>query len=123
MNVFASVAQAAAFWLATMSSTAALERCEAANAGAPLTVFESKTAAAFCLFRKPGRCGAAEVGLGGRLDSTNVIEKPLERDPPISMDHMEFLGNTLASIAGEKAGIIKRGVPVIAPSRPTRRWR
>ena len=55
-----------------------------------------------------------EVGLGGRLDSTNVIERPLAGViTPIGMDHVEFLGNTLASIAGEKAGIIKRGVPVI----------
>ena len=95
---------------------AALERCEAANAGAPLTVFESKTAAAFCLFAdNPADALLLEVGLGGRLDSTNVIEKPLASViTPVSMDHMEFLGNTLASIAMEKAGIIKRGVPVIS---------
>jgi dihydrofolate synthase/folylpolyglutamate synthase len=94
---------------------AALERCEAANAGAPLTVFEGKTAAAFCLFAdNPADVLLLEVGLGGRLDSTNVIEKPLASViTPVSMDHMEFLGNTLASIAGEKAGIIKRGVPVV----------
>jgi dihydrofolate synthase/folylpolyglutamate synthase len=94
---------------------AALERCEAANAGAPLTVFEGKTAAAFCLFTdKPADVVLLEVGLGGRLDSTNVIEKPLASViTPVSMDHTEFLGNTLASIAGEKAGIIKRGAPVV----------
>ena len=94
---------------------AALERCEAANAGAPLTVFEGKTAAAFCLFAdNPADVLLLEVGLGGRLDSTNVIEKPLASViTPVSMDHMEFLGNTLASIAGEKAGIIKRGAPVV----------
>jgi dihydrofolate synthase / folylpolyglutamate synthase len=93
----------------------ALERCEAANAGAPLTVFEGKTAAAFCLFAdNPADVVLLEVGLGGRLDSTNVIEKPLASViTPVSMDHTEFLGNTLASIAGEKAGIIKRGVPVV----------
>ena len=93
----------------------ALERCEAANAGAPLTVFEGKTAAAFCLFAdNPADVVLLEVGLGGRLDSTNVIEKPLASViAPVGMDHMEFLGNTLASIAGEKAGVIKRGAPVI----------
>jgi dihydrofolate synthase / folylpolyglutamate synthase len=94
---------------------AALERCEAANAGAPLTVFEGKTAAAFCLFAdNPADVLLLEVGLGGRLDSTNVIEKPLASViTPVSMDHTEFLGNTLASIAGEKAGIIKRSAPVV----------
>jgi dihydrofolate synthase / folylpolyglutamate synthase len=95
--------------------TAALERVERANAGAPLTVFEGKTAAAFCLFAEhPADALLLEVGLGGRLDSTNVIEKPQASViTPVSMDHMEFLGNTLASIAGEKAGIIKRGAPVV----------
>ncbi|MCW5704411.1 MAG: folylpolyglutamate synthase/dihydrofolate synthase family protein [Bradyrhizobium sp.] len=94
---------------------AALERCEEANAGAPLTVFESKTAAAFCLFAdNPADVVLLEVGLGGRLDSTNVIEKPLAAViAPVGMDHMEFLGDSLASIATEKAGIIKRDVPVI----------
>ncbi len=94
---------------------AALGRVEEANAGAPLTVFEGNTAAAFCLF-SDNRADVVllEVGLGGRLDSTNVIEKPLASViTPVSMDHTEFLGNTLASIAGEKAGIIKRGMPVI----------
>ena len=94
---------------------AALERCEEANAGAPLTVFESKTAAAFCLFAdNPADVVLLEVGLGGRLDSTNVIDKPLAAViAPIGMDHMEFLGDSLASIATEKAGIIKRDVPVV----------
>jgi len=94
---------------------AALERCEQANGGAPLTVFESKTVAAFCLFADhPADVVLLEVGLGGRLDSTNVVEKPLASViTPVGMDHTEFLGNTLASIASEKAGIIKRGVPVI----------
>src|SRR5690242_16027636 len=93
----------------------ALERCEAANAGAPLTVFEGKTAAAFCLFAdNPADVVLLEVGLGGRLDSTNVIEKPLASViTPVSMDHLDFLGDTLTSIAGEKAGIIKRGAAVV----------
>ncbi|MDP4360765.1 bifunctional tetrahydrofolate synthase/dihydrofolate synthase, partial [Escherichia coli] len=74
-----------------------------------------KTAAAFCLFAEhPADAVLLEVGLGGRLDSTNVIEQPLASViTPVSMDHMEFLGNTLASIAGEKAGIVKRGRPVV----------
>ena len=94
---------------------AVLEQCEAANAGAPITIFEAETAAAFCLFAQhPADVVLLEVGLGGRLDSTNVIEAPLATViAPISMDHTEFLGDTLTAIAGEKAAIIKRQVPVI----------
>ncbi len=93
-----------------------LERVEQANAGEPLTFFEAKTAAGFCLFAQhPADVLLLEVGLGGRLDSTNVVETPLASViTPISMDHMEFLGDTLTSIAGEKAAIIKRNVPVIS---------
>ncbi len=55
-----------------------------------------------------------EVGLGGRLDATNVVDAPLATViSPVSMDHTEFLGDTLTAIAGEKAAIIKRGVPVV----------
>jgi dihydrofolate synthase/folylpolyglutamate synthase len=95
--------------------TEALERCERANEGAPITVFEIKTAAAFLLFaQNPADALLLEVGLGGRLDATNVVEKPaVSVITPISMDHTEFLGTTLTSIAGEKAAIIKRGVPVV----------
>jgi dihydrofolate synthase / folylpolyglutamate synthase len=94
---------------------AALERCERANAGGPLTIFEAETAAAFCLFAQhPADVVLLEVGLGGRLDSTNVIEAPLATViAPVSMDHMEFLGDSLTKIASEKAAIIKRDVPVI----------
>ena len=94
---------------------AALERCERANAGAPITLFEIETAAAFCLFAQhPADVVLLEVGLGGRLDATNVIESPLATViAPVSMDHTEFLGDTLTTIAGEKAAIIKRNVPVI----------
>jgi dihydrofolate synthase/folylpolyglutamate synthase len=94
---------------------AALEHCERANAGAPITIFEIETAAAFCLFaRHPADVVLLEVGLGGRLDATNVIDAPLASVvAPVSMDHTEFLGETLMTIAREKAGIIKRGVPVI----------
>jgi dihydrofolate synthase/folylpolyglutamate synthase len=99
---------------------AALEHCERSNAGAPLTFFEAKTAAAFCLFAQhPADVLLLEVGLGGRLDSTNVIEAPLASViASISMDHTEFLGDTLAAIAGEKAAIIKRNVPVISAEQP-----
>jgi dihydrofolate synthase/folylpolyglutamate synthase len=95
---------------------AALEQCERVNAGAPITFFEIKTIAAFWLFAQhPADVVLLEVGLGGRLDSTNVIEQPAATVlTPISMDHMDFLGQTLASIAAEKAAIIKRGVPVIS---------
>jgi len=93
---------------------AAFAHCEAVNAGAPITFFEAKTAVAFHLFAQhPADVVLLEVGLGGRLDATNVIAQPLASVlTPISMDHMDFLGPTLTSIAGEKAAIIKRGVPV-----------
>jgi dihydrofolate synthase/folylpolyglutamate synthase len=99
---------------------AALEQCERANAGEPLTFFEAKTAAGFLLFAQHSAdVLLLEVGLGGRLDSTNVVEVPLASViTPISMDHMEFLGDTLTSIAGEKAAIIKRRVPVISAEQP-----
>jgi dihydrofolate synthase / folylpolyglutamate synthase len=94
---------------------AVLEHCERANAGAPITIFEVETAAAFCLFAQhPADVVLLEVGLGGRLDATNVIDAPLATViAPVSMDHTEFLGPTLITIAREKAGIIKRDVPVI----------
>lgn len=93
----------------------ALEECERVNAGAPITVFEIETAAAFLLFaRHAADVLLLEVGLGGRLDSTNVIDKPLATViTPVAMDHVEFLGDTLAKIAAEKAGIIKEGVPIV----------
>src|SRR5258707_309241 len=93
----------------------ALEHWERVNAGAPITIFEIETAAAFWLFAQhPADVVLLEVGLGGRLDATNVIDAPLATVvAPVSMDHTEFLGNTLDAIAGEKAGIIKRNVPVI----------
>jgi dihydrofolate synthase / folylpolyglutamate synthase len=94
---------------------AVLEHCERTNAGDPITIFEAETAAAFCLFAQhPADVALLEVGLGGRLDSTNVIEAPLATViAPVSMDHTEFLGDTLTAIAGEKAAIIKRNTPVI----------
>lgn len=94
---------------------AALTHCERINAGAPITLFESETAAALHLFAQhPADVVLLEVGLGGRLDSTNVIDAPLASVlTPIGIDHTEFLGPTIADIAGEKAGIIKRGTPVV----------
>ena len=99
---------------------AALEHCERANAGAPITICEIETAAAFWLFaRHPADVVLLEVGLGGRLDATNVIDAPLVTViTPISMDHTDFLGQTLMTIAREKAGIIKRDVPVISAEQP-----
>jgi dihydrofolate synthase/folylpolyglutamate synthase len=97
---------------------AALEECERANGNTPITVFEMETAAGFLLFsRNSADVLLLEVGLGGRLDATNVIDKPLASViTPVSMDHLEFLGDTIEKIAAEKAGILKRGVPaVIAP--------
>ena len=92
-----------------------LAHCETANGGEPITVFEMETAAAFELFaRHPADVVLLEVGLGGRLDATNVVERPLASViTPIGIDHREFLGDTVMKIAAEKAGIIKRGVPVV----------
>ena len=94
----------------------ALEHCERVNAGEPITIFEIETAAAFHLFAQHAAdVLLLEVGLGGRLDATNVVETPLAGViSPISMDHTEFLGDSLAKIAREKAGIIKPNVPVIS---------
>jgi dihydrofolate synthase/folylpolyglutamate synthase len=96
----------------------ALAECESANGDSPITLFEIETAAAFVLFaRHPADYLLLEVGLGGRLDATNVIERPLASVvTPVSMDHVEFLGDTIEKIAAEKAGIFRAGVPaVIAP--------
>ena len=92
-----------------------LQECEIANAGQPITFFEITTAAAFLAFsRTPADIVLLENGLGGRLDATNVIARPaLTGITPVSMDHQQFLGASLAEIATEKAGIIKPGVPCI----------
>ncbi|MGU3492841.1 bifunctional folylpolyglutamate synthase/dihydrofolate synthase [Xanthobacteraceae bacterium A53D] len=98
----------------------ALERVAVANDGAEITFFEITTAAALLLFSEhPADVLLMEVGLGGRLDATNVIAAPLASViTPISIDHVEFLGETIAAIAGEKAGIIKPRVPVIVGEQP-----
>uniref|UniRef100_UPI0023519230 bifunctional folylpolyglutamate synthase/dihydrofolate synthase n=1 Tax=Falsiroseomonas oryziterrae TaxID=2911368 RepID=UPI0023519230 len=99
---------------------AALEHVEAVNGGAPITVFELTTAVAFHLFASvPADLLVLEVGLGGRLDATNVVECPVATAiTSISMDHMDFLGDTLAKIAFEKAGIMKPGVPCATGAQP-----
>ena len=95
--------------------TELLDECLAANGPDAITFFEITTCAAFLAFaRVPADWTLLEVGLGGRLDATNVVSKPrLCIITPVSLDHQSFLGDTVAAIAGEKAGIIKRGVPVI----------
>jgi len=103
---------------------AALEECETANDGQPITFFEITTAAAFLAFsRMPADYTLLEVGLGGRLDATNVIDDPaLTVITPVSIDHTQYLGETLAEIAAEKAGILKRRVPcIVAPQEPAAR--
>jgi len=96
-----------------------LAECEAKNAGAPITVFEIETAAAFLLFsRHPADVVLLEVGLGGRLDATNVVERPLASViTRVSLDHRDFLGDTLEQIAAEKAGILKHDVPAVISSQ------
>src|ERR1039457_6224284 len=97
----------------------ALEECERVNAGPAITVFEITTAVGLLLFaRHPADVLLMEVGLGGRLDATNVIEHPLATIiTPISIDHIDFLGDTIEKIAAEKAGILKRGTPAIVAAQ------
>jgi dihydrofolate synthase/folylpolyglutamate synthase len=100
---------------------ALLEECERANEGRAITYFEITTAAAFLAFaRIPADILLLETGLGGRFDATNVIRRPaVTAITPVSLDHQHFLGETVAAIAGEKAGILKRGRPgVLAPQLP-----
>ncbi len=95
--------------------TAVLDECYAVNGGENITYFEITTCAALLAFsRTKADYTLLEVGLGGRLDATNVIERPeLTVITPVSIDHEQFLGDTLGKIAAEKAGIIKPGVPCI----------
>jgi dihydrofolate synthase/folylpolyglutamate synthase len=98
-----------------------LEACETANEGEQITYFEITTAAAFKAFAEtPADIVLLECGLGGRYDATSVIDRPaLTAITPVSMDHMQFLGNTLAEISGEKAAIQKRGVTtIVGPQMP-----
>ena len=92
-----------------------LAECERANGDAPITFFEITTAAALLAFsRVEAEWLVLEVGLGGRLDATNVIDAPAATViTPVSLDHQQFLGDTIEEIAGEKAGILKAGVPCV----------
>jgi dihydrofolate synthase/folylpolyglutamate synthase len=100
--------------------TQLLDECVRANGADEITFFEITTCAAFLAFAQtPADYTLLEVGLGGRLDATNVIRPRLSIITPVSLDHQQFLGDTVALIAGEKAGIIKRGVPVVVgPQAP-----
>ncbi len=95
--------------------TDVLDRCYSANGDQSITYFEITTCAALLAFAEtPADYTLLEVGLGGRLDATNVIDTPaLTVITPVDMDHQQFLGDTLPQIAGEKAGIIKRGVSCV----------
>ena len=95
--------------------TTLLDRVEAANGDTPITYFEITTVAALLAFADtPADVTLLEVGLGGRLDATNVVARPaLTVITPVDLDHQSYLGDTLALIAAEKAGIIKRGVPCV----------
>ncbi len=97
----------------------ALEECERANAGQAITVFEITTAVGLVSFaRHPADVLLMEVGLGGRLDATNVVDHPLATViTRIAIDHTDFLGDTLDKIANEKAGILKRGTPAIVAAQ------
>ncbi len=100
--------------------TELLDECYRANGADSITYFEITTCAALlAMSRTPADYTLLEVGLGGRLDATNVVARPaLTIITPISIDHEQYLGDTLAKIAFEKAGIIKRGVPCIVGPQP-----
>jgi len=97
-----------------------IEECERANGGEPITFFEITTVAAFLAFsRVKADIVLLETGLGGEFDATNVIAAPRASViTPISFDHMQFLGNSLAEIAKAKAGIIKAGRPAVIAHQP-----
>ncbi|MFQ6553693.1 bifunctional folylpolyglutamate synthase/dihydrofolate synthase [Aestuariibius insulae] len=97
--------------------TALLDECYEANGGEPITYFEITTCAALLAFsRTQADYTLLEVGLGGRLDATNVLTPRLSIITPVALDHQHFLGDTIEEIAGEKAGILKQNIPaVIAP--------
>ena len=95
--------------------TALLDRVEQTNGDVPITYFEITTVAALLAFADTAAdYTLLEVGLGGRLDATNVVDTPaLTVITPVDLDHQSFLGDTLSLIAAEKAGIIKRGVTCV----------
>jgi dihydrofolate synthase/folylpolyglutamate synthase len=116
--------EAAAMRSAAADVRAAIESLRAEGIlEAPPTFFEATTALAFELFRRAGvDVAAVEVGLGGRLDSTNVIHPAASAITSIDFDHQQYLGSTLAAIAAEKAGIIKPGVPVVVGDVAPEAW-
>ncbi|MEO0412796.1 MAG: folylpolyglutamate synthase/dihydrofolate synthase family protein [Pseudomonadota bacterium] len=93
-----------------------LWQVDAAAGDEPITFFEATTAAAFLAFSQvPADALILEVGLGGRLDATNVIDRPaVSVITPVSVDHVEFLGDTVSQIAGEKAGIARKDTPLVS---------
>jgi dihydrofolate synthase/folylpolyglutamate synthase len=98
-----------------------LQQVREAVAAQPVTEFEAITAASLLAFAAhPADVLLLETGMGGRLDATNIVpEKILAAITPVSIDHAEFLGNTISAIAAEKAGIMQPGVPcVIGPQTP-----
>jgi len=99
---------------------ALLETCEDVNGPDPITFFEVTTAAAFLAFaREPADILLLETGLGGRLDATNVFDRPrLTAITPVSIDHVQYLGETIEKIAAEKAGILKPGVAAVIGPQP-----
>ncbi|MEX2248764.1 MAG: Mur ligase family protein, partial [Parvibaculum sp.] len=99
---------------------ALLDECERANAGEPITFFEITTCAALLAFsRAPADALILEVGMGGQFDTTNVVAKPaISVITPVDLDHQAFLGDTIALIAAEKAGILRRGVPAVIGPQP-----
>jgi len=101
---------------------ALLEECERVNGGEEITFFEITTAAAFLAFsRTPADLLILETGLGGRLDATNVLERPkLTCITPVSLDHQHFLGDDVADILREKAGILRGGVTCVAARQGSR---
>lgn len=116
----------AAAWTRVQASIESL--LAAGNLAAHPTFFECVTAIAFSAFADRARADGKlffavyEVGLGGRLDSTNIVQPAVAVITPIDFDHENFLGHSIEEIAGEKAGIIKRGVPVVSvPQRPEAR--
>lgn len=100
--------------------SAVLDECYRVNSGARITYFEITTVAAILAFaRNKADFTLLEVGLGGRLDATNVIDRPaLTAITPVSIDHQQFLGETIGEIAGEKAGILKPGVRCVVARQP-----
>ena len=96
-----------------------LALCEAANDGQDITFFEITTAAAFCAFAAhEADYLLLEVGLGGRLDATNLVDPLLTGITPVSLDHQDFLGSEVTGIAAEKAGIMQPQRPVIVAPQP-----